>query len=300
MKHIMLDIETLALTVNSAVWQVGIQPFTLWQREDGTWDTEYVLSGPDEGWLVHMRPTQQRDFVKEQQFDVNTGTVEWTKTFGDKENFEPWFAGYDGGYYGNQPENMRSIQYLHALLVDMIGDPKETVIWSKGKEFDIAILKHQFEVAGLSMPWYYRNLGCLRSYEIMLGISGIEKPQLNFVHGDNAHNALADARVQVAYLVDMLTELRFGFPLSASEIAEGHAAAFVSQRGDYDIREMRRVRALELALQHRQSNAESPERTIGTASTYERWLAGEWKNEPCQSPTLNAVPQQASKRFTAD
>jgi hypothetical protein len=69
----------------------------------------------------------------------------------------------------------------------------DCVIWCKGTDFDVAILKDAYESLGVEIPWKYNAVRDLRT--LIKVFPGIVKPV-----NPNPHNALEDAKSQSQHL----------------------------------------------------------------------------------------------------
>lgn len=70
--------------------------------------------------------------------------------------------------------------------------PPDT-LWSKGADFDLAILNHAYQQRDLITPWRYQQVRCFRT----LGAYFSEVPE---PPNPGAHNALYDAQTQLRHL----------------------------------------------------------------------------------------------------
>lgn len=191
----MVDIETLSLARNAAVWAVAIQPFHF---------TQFGCHPNDKGVWFYMDPLEQAMRVRVGRAHESQDTIAWTLSHGDAKHFEPWMERYQRPE-GQSAEGVQSaliggnggvliIRELQEKLCTMID--RETLVWCKGKEFDIAIIENMFYDLDLKTPWHYRNTMCMRTAGGLLRAFGGEevKPAVT-------HNAMEDAKSQV-YLLD--------------------------------------------------------------------------------------------------
>lgn len=76
--------------------------------------------------------------------------------------------------------------------------PADAVIWAKGIEFDVAVIKYALHYYGLNPPWHYRNVGDYR----LLARMYPEFP----IPGEwkGKHGALSDAMMQAAHLQEIM------------------------------------------------------------------------------------------------
>lgn len=138
--HVMLDMETLALSPDAVILQVGMVEF------------EPVRGGKVEvdGLCIFV------DIDSQVWRKINGPTLLW------------WMDQSDAA--------RRHIIEGHSLSLDLettltsISEWLDTrlhefdYLWSKGADFDVAILKHAFMDNKLPVPWHYRQARCLRTH----------------------------------------------------------------------------------------------------------------------------------------
>ncbi|WP_420911287.1 3'-5' exonuclease [Yersinia ruckeri] len=82
----------------------------------------------------------------------------------------------------------------------------EVQVWGNGKDFDCEILQNAYAWAGLECPWHFRNTLDVRTI-VALGISKGLDPKRTLEFVGTKHNALDDAKFQVAYLSNIYMNL---------------------------------------------------------------------------------------------
>jgi DNA polymerase III epsilon subunit-like protein len=77
-------------------------------------------------------------------------------------------------------------------------------VWANGASFDLVILRNAYQLIGLNCPWSFREEMCMRSIRSVGDEIGFPYKQYKQDNVIVAHNALDDARVQAAYLTELL------------------------------------------------------------------------------------------------
>lgn len=94
---------------------------------------------------------------------------------------------------------------LIQFLLDIALTKDITTYWSKGVDFDIAILENAYKQVGGTIPWNYRQKRCFRTVEAWM-------PELSKELSDNPykanHTALGDALSQARILHYLCREYR--------------------------------------------------------------------------------------------
>lgn len=165
MKQIMVDLETLGTTADSAIVSVGAVRFDLETGEthDGFYQVISLDSNLSAGryispdtlsWWMQQEPEARAIFSapSEPLHDV-------------LENFARW---------------------IHS---------PDSIMWSNGADFDLPMLAHAYTHAGISLPWKYWNSRCFRTYKNLPGAKQTKTPKQGV-----KHNALADAYNQAQTL----------------------------------------------------------------------------------------------------
>ncbi len=81
------------------------------------------------------------------------------------------------------------------------------LVWGNGSTFDISILTHACNQAGMEIPWRFWDVRDVRTV-VDLAAGKVDKKSYPF--NGTKHNALDDARHQVWYLVPMIQALAGG------------------------------------------------------------------------------------------
>lgn len=188
----MIDVETLATTSRAMPWQVGWTNMT-------TLQTTSVL----------LNPFQMRSLAGAFDDDPNTRLF----ILNNNEYAEEWLDAFDNATQNYTPQNVDgggaypvvSVITLYKMLCDDIGQHAE--IWAKGADFDFPILKHLFSTFDLSLPWHFRNQGCLRSMEKLVDRLCPDHDWDLPKYAENAHDAGHDALHQTHRFNEFMEEL---------------------------------------------------------------------------------------------
>jgi len=140
--ELMIDIETLATTVDAHIVQIAAVPFDI--------DTDQI--GDDRSRFNRFVRSKGQEARR-----ISLDTVTWWMDQ-DPEARQRVFR---PRYVFGLPEVLREFRAYYVAL----GHP---VIWSNGPEFDSAILKHAYEQLGLPCPWHHRKVRDLRTAKDLL------------------------------------------------------------------------------------------------------------------------------------
>ena len=164
MRHIMIDLETLATTADAVIVSLGAVKFDQKKIDDNAFYTPISL----ESNLLAGRK-------------ISESTLAW------------WMKQSDDARKVFGEANVPLESALDELK-DWIGRG-EYNIWSNGASFDIPILEHAYAQFGVEPPWKFWNSRCYRTLKSMAKARTVtfEAPKL-------AHNALSDAYAQAQHL----------------------------------------------------------------------------------------------------
>lgn len=160
MKNVMVDLETLSSSNRAMIVSIGAIEFDLNTGELGS--VYYTNVKPDD------------------RFEISGQTVMW------------WL----GQSKEAQSRLLDGVQHpIDFVLRDFAKwYPKGAALWGNGATFDNVILRHAYNVCGITPPWHYRDDRCFRTAKAML-------PQVMWPEHGVAHDALADAIAQAKYLI---------------------------------------------------------------------------------------------------
>lgn len=170
--RIMLDLETMSTSANAAIVSIGAC------ANDGR---------PDFYMRVDLESCMHAGLK------VDASTIMWWM----QQNDEARKALYDGA---------RSLRDALLLFAHWLGqsmhttsDPGEAYgqveceLWAYPAQFDVTILSEAYKAFGKKEPWHYRAPRCLRTAAALF--PGVER-----VKADTEHDALSDAKAQMAWL----------------------------------------------------------------------------------------------------
>jgi len=180
MAHVMIDLETMALTVDAAVVQIGAVVF---DPESGQLGSELSL---------HVQLDQGRR--------IDADTVLW------------WMRqeGARTALLAGQAEAKPLPQAL--LGFDFwLQTRTPLTVWSHGATFDLPILEHCYRGQQLRVPWGYRAARDTRTVFDLAGVSAdgaVDALVGPLVEGELKHDALVDARRQARAVCEAVRRIR--------------------------------------------------------------------------------------------
>lgn len=164
MKHVMIDLETLATTADAVVVSLGAVKF----------DNKKI---DNRGFYTPISVESNLTYGRR----ISEDTLAW------------WMKQSDAARaVFNEPNE--TLESALDQLVSWIGKD-DPIIWSNGASFDIPILEHAFAQVGITVPWKFWNSRCYRT------IKGLAKAkQIKYAGPAVKHNALSDAYAQAQHL----------------------------------------------------------------------------------------------------
>jgi hypothetical protein len=178
MHDIMLDLETLGTSANSAILSIGAVRFDAYGSEVG--ETFYRRVSIDS--------------CLERGLTVSGRTIMWW--MGQTDEARQAIAGDDG-------------EGIILVLNDLAEFIKEDdCVWGCGASFDNAILAHAYETCGISIPWKYYNNRCYRTLKALY--PSADRPAFDGIK----HHALDDALNQAKHLQVILSNLQYQAPVA--------------------------------------------------------------------------------------
>jgi len=166
MKHVMVDIETLADTNNAVIVSIGAVKFDIISGETG--DTFYE--------------TVDIDSCLKAGFEVTGGTIKW------------WMKQSDGARREFGKEGIHIALALQKLATFLQDD--DYAMWSNGLRFDIAILENAYRRLELVVPWNHRKEMDVRT---LVQFAPEIKSVVCNTWNDISHHALNDCKKQIKY-----------------------------------------------------------------------------------------------------
>jgi hypothetical protein len=187
-QHIMIDLETLATTPDAVILSIGACRFNL--------DTDEVFYGTEDNSFYRAI-----DIDSQPGRRISASTLEW------------WMAQSKAaqGVFSESKTSLHTA--LLSLSVWMWGrGERSPTVWSNGADFDLPILTHAYDQAGIERPWAPYAGRCYRTYKNLPGARAVKVMRL----GEH-HNALHDSIHQATHVCAIYQAL-FG-PQSAEVTA---------------------------------------------------------------------------------
>lgn len=175
-EHIMVDLETFGNGSNAVITAIGAVAFTPHQPEQIKF---YRLVNPESCQRLGMI--------------IDASTVCWWLTQSETARSEMAKSNVIG-------ENVEHVLRQFMKFCHDFGETDKFGLWGNGATFDNVILSEAYKAARIVRPWGFRQDRCYRTAVALLDPAGARKPPNN----DQAHNALADAQWQAAYLKTLL------------------------------------------------------------------------------------------------
>lgn len=170
MIDIMLDLETMGQTSDSAIVSIGAVSM----------DTRN-LTLPYSFYSVVSLDSSIKSGLK-----MDSSTVVW------------WLNQSDEARAIFKEESIHICQALcdFANWIQSFAGKDRVRVWGNGSDFDNVILANAYSVCGLSLPWNFRNSRCYRTLRN-------EYPQVPYIKQGIAHNSLSDARSQAIHFLEI-------------------------------------------------------------------------------------------------
>jgi hypothetical protein len=191
MKFCMIDLETLALTNDAYILSCGAVMM----------DTDKsLMAQPTNHYYIRM-PFNQPGRI------IDPNTVFWHVNNTSLETREDTFG----------KDRLKFIKTFFDDFISWYRVYEPDTVWSKGADFDIAILEHLFNQFGEKVPWSYKDKRCYRTVlEFAFGFEKIKKKILRIpgnTEDTKAHTALKDALSQAKTLWHIYQEFEDGINL---------------------------------------------------------------------------------------
>lgn len=170
MNNIMLDIETMGNTPNSAIVAIGAVRFSSRGISDSFQVTISLKSSLDAG------------------LEVDASTVMW------------WMKQSEDARFALSLDTIR----LSSALISFskwIGD--NVIMWGNGSAFDNVILANSYRKLNYEVPWKFWNDRCYRTVKNMF-------PNTKIIRMGTHHNALHDAQTQAGHLLNIFDDNDLG------------------------------------------------------------------------------------------
>jgi len=178
--HIVIDLETLSTKSNAMITSIGLA--TVFQK-----GTDIRVSD-----VIYERNISMESYSKyDGEFHMSPQTIEWW--MGQSKEAQ------DAMFTNPVPLEVALQSILTYIL--SLDDSYEIFVYGFGSTFDIPILEHAFSVTGMTVPWTYRNVRCLRTLCNIFGINYNE-----YIDGAK-HRAGVDALAEAKALKEILSRV---------------------------------------------------------------------------------------------
>lgn len=179
MKNIMLDLETMGNSSDAAIVSIGAVFFEPLTGETGSEFYEVI------------------DLADSARFgELDASTVQWWMEQSDEARAV--FKDI------NKVHLIEGLCAFSAWITDHCDrnkkDKPDAIVWGNGASFDNVILRNSYKAVCIKEPWFFANDRDVRTV-VDLGryLRGID-PKKELTLQGTAHNALDDAKFQVAYV----------------------------------------------------------------------------------------------------
>ena len=184
--HVMVDLETMGTSPNSAIISIGAVAFNL---------------------MLGINPLSiQHNFYAQisLQSCIDAGLVMDPSTV-------LWWLQQSDAARGAFKDNAKALPLPEVLKLftewfnAIPGTQKEKFLWGNGSDFDNVILANAYRACKMEIPWRYSNNRCFRT--LREDNPEIEKPD----NIGTAHNALDDARFQATWSLAIMRAKHYGY-----------------------------------------------------------------------------------------
>lgn len=164
--HLMLDLETMGNSSNSAIVSIGA--------------VEFDLNTGETGREFYMRVSL--DSCLRKGLIVNAGTIYWWLQQNEKARMEVAKGG---------DHIVTVLKELHGFMLEL----EDFQIWGNGARFDIGILEDAYKACGYDeTPWKFRNERDVRTL-----VSFAPKVKDHYPFTGIEHNPIDDCKYQIEY-----------------------------------------------------------------------------------------------------
>lgn len=178
MNHVMIDLETLGVKVDSVFISIGAVYF---DPETGHLGKEFYVNIDWQSSIDAGRA-------------IDASTLQW------------WFDQSKEAKISVLRDLSvsfpKALQMLHGFLSKNID---KNVVWGNGSSFDISILEHAYHKNFTPIPWKFWNIRDVRTIKD-LGKDLVDKSIFDFI--GVAHNALDDSKHQAKYVSAIWKEIK--------------------------------------------------------------------------------------------
>lgn len=166
LKHVMVDLETLATTADAVILSIGAVKFDL--------DSDRI---DDDGFYASI--SVESNLLKGRRISESTLI---------------WWMGQEAAAQTVFTEPKSTLETGLIEFSDWLGED-DKFIWANGADFDTPMLAHAFTQHQMEVPWKFWNSRCFRTYKNLPHAA-----QVSFKPDGVKHNALTDALNQAKHL----------------------------------------------------------------------------------------------------
>lgn len=163
MNNLMIDLETLGTTSDAVILSIGAVKFDLL--------SDYI--NPDAFYTA---------------VDIDSNFAAGRTASGSTIQ---WWMQQDPRAQAVFQEKGMPLEQMLIDLTEWLRSPSEWTVWAKGPSFDITMLDNAFQHFGMTVPWKFWNVRCVRTYENLPGAKSLRGKDAGV-----GHNALNDAYKQ--------------------------------------------------------------------------------------------------------
>lgn len=164
--NIMLDIETMGVSFDSAILSIGAVAFDTELREE-FYTTVDLSSSMNLG------------------LKVDASTINW------------WLNQSDQARSAITKANAETLPDALLKFARFLAEYQTVLVWGNGATFDNVVLSNAYAACKIPRPWSYRNDRCYRTLASLTPDVTKHKP-------DIPHHALYDAKAQAIHCLDLL------------------------------------------------------------------------------------------------
>jgi len=172
MKNIMLDLETMGTSSNSAILTIGAVEF---DKDLGILDRFYEI--------VDLQSCLDRGF------EVKADAFYW------------WLRQSKEAKDSLTEKKKLDIKDVLTSFQTFIGKNDNVQIWGNGSDFDNVILQNAFKRFKVNNPWPYHANRCFRTLKYSF-------PSLEIKKADIKHRSVDDAEYQAKYLIELVNKFK--------------------------------------------------------------------------------------------
>lgn len=194
MKHIMIDIETLATGNHACIISLGAVWFD--PNSHAINERFYVTIDPIQSQKLGFR-IDASTMMFWMQPEQRQAWDAWTKVL----HFDPALALQGFGIWLAELDDREGVPVGEVADRQTFDPADHRTFWANSPSFDCVLLRQQYEVLQMSVPWNFRNEMDMRTFKKLPRARGVCPPQAGLLH-----NAVDDAEHQARWVQNILRE----------------------------------------------------------------------------------------------